>query len=77
MPNPRLVRAIELHTDHVRYVRAATLGDAKVRAIVLRGLRRITAALVAGNGDAVAKAMLEHLGEAKKSLRRAVGLNGQ
>jgi DNA-binding GntR family transcriptional regulator len=61
----------------VRYLRVATLGDAKVRAIVLRGLRRIAAALAAGNVEAAAKAMLEHLGEAKKSLRRAVGLNGQ
>jgi DNA-binding GntR family transcriptional regulator len=77
VPNPRLVRAIELHTNHVRYLRVVTLGDAKVRAIVLRGLRRIAAALAAGNVEAVAKAMLEHLGEAKRSLRRAVGLNGQ
>ena len=63
--------------DPVRYLRVATLEDAKVHAIVLRGLPRIAAAPAAGNGEAVGKVMLEHLGEAKKSLRRAVGLNGQ
>lgn len=77
VPNPQPVRAIESQTDPVRYLRVATLEDAKVHAIVLRGLPRIAAAPAAGNGAAVGKMMLEHLGEAKKSLRRAVGLNGQ
>lgn len=40
-----------------------------ISGIVSHGLPRIAAA--------VAKAMLEHLGEAKKSLRRAAGLNGE
>jgi DNA-binding GntR family transcriptional regulator len=77
VPNRRLVRAIELHAEHVRYLRVLTLGEAKTRAIVLRGLKRIAAALVAGDEDAAAAAMREHLGEARSSLRRAAGLNGR
>jgi DNA-binding GntR family transcriptional regulator len=77
VPNRRLVRAIELHAEHVRYLRVLTLGDPKTRAIVLRGLKRIHAALAAGDGDAAAAAMREHLGEARRSLRCAAGLNGR
>lgn len=73
--NRRLVRAMELYADHVRYVRLITLGDPKVRTVVIKGLKRIAAALTAGDGEAAARAMHEHLGEAKRFLRLAVGLN--
>ena len=68
MPNRRLVRAIELYTDHVRYLRVFTLDDAQVRAVVLRGLRRLAVALEAGDGEAAAEAMRAHLEQAKRIL---------
>jgi DNA-binding GntR family transcriptional regulator len=71
VPNARLVRAIELHADHVRFLRVMTLGDRTTRAIVLRGLRRIAAALALGDGEAAASAMRRHLLEARKALLRA------
>ncbi len=74
VPNARLVRAIELHADHVRYLRVITLDDPAVREVVLQGLRRIAQALVAHDARGVAAAMLEHLAQAKRSLRHAVGL---
>ena len=46
VPNRRLVRAIELYADHVRYLRVFTLDDAQVRAVVLRGLRRLAVCLL-------------------------------
>jgi DNA-binding GntR family transcriptional regulator len=63
-----LARAIELYADHVRYLRAFTLGDAAVRVVVLKGLRLLQAALVAGDGAAAAAAMAAHLREAKRIL---------
>jgi DNA-binding GntR family transcriptional regulator len=68
VPNRRLVRAIELYADHVRYLRVFTLDDAPVRAVVLRGLKRLTAALEAGDGAAAARAMRAHLEQAKRIL---------
>ena len=68
VPNKRLVRAIHLYADHVRYLRAFTLDDAAVRALVLKGLKRLALALAAGDGDAAAAAMRVHLGNAKKIL---------
>jgi DNA-binding GntR family transcriptional regulator len=68
VPNRRLVRAIELYADHVRYLRVFTLDDPQVRAIVLRGLKRLTTALEAGDGDAAAEAMRAHLTQAKRIL---------
>jgi DNA-binding GntR family transcriptional regulator len=68
VPNRRLARAIELYADHVRYLRAFTLGDAEVRAVVLTGLKRLLAALEAGNGEAARAAMLAHLDKAKHIL---------
>lgn len=68
VPNRRLVRAIELYADHVRYLRAFTLDDAQVRAVVLRGLRRLTNALESGDGEASAQAMRAHLAQAKRIL---------
>jgi DNA-binding GntR family transcriptional regulator len=68
VPNKRLVRAIHLYADHVRYLRAFTLDDPAVRAIVLKGLRRLAAAIAAGDGDAAAEAMRTHLENAKRIL---------
>ncbi len=74
VPNRRLVHAVELYADHVQHLRALTLDDAKVRNVVLRGLKRIAAALASGDGDAAALAMREHLSEAKHAFISAVGL---
>ncbi len=75
VPNRRLVHVVELYADHVQHLRALTLDDAKVRNVVLRGLKRIAAALAAGDGDAAAAAMREHLTEAKRAFIAAVGLD--
>ena len=68
VPNKRLVRAIQLYADHVRYLRAFTLDDAAVRALVLKGLKQLTAALAAGDGEAAAAAMRTHLQNARSIL---------
>jgi DNA-binding GntR family transcriptional regulator len=75
VPNRRLVHVVELYADHVQHLRALTLDDAKVRNVVMRGLKRIAAALAAGDGDAAAFAMREHLTEAKRVYIAAVGLD--
>jgi DNA-binding GntR family transcriptional regulator len=75
VPNRRLAHAVELYADHVQHLRALTLGNAKVRNVVLRGLKRIAAALAAGDGDAAALAMRAHLTEAKRAFIAAVGLD--
>jgi DNA-binding GntR family transcriptional regulator len=71
VPNRRLLRAIEIYADHVRYLRALTLGDRGVRTIVLNGLKRLAAALSAGDGAGASAAMRDHLLEAKRILREA------
>ena len=68
VPNKRLVRAIQLYADHVRYLRAFTLDTAAVRVLVLKGLRQLAAALAEGDGEAAAQAMRTHLGNAKRIL---------
>lgn len=68
VPNKRLVRAIHLYADHVRYLRAFTLDDPAVRTVVLKGLRRLSLALAAGDGEAAAQAMRVHLDKAKQIL---------
>ena len=73
--NRRLAHAVELYADHVQHLRALTLGNAKVRNVVLRGLKRIAAALAAGDGGAAAQAMREHLTEARRAFVAAVGLD--
>jgi DNA-binding GntR family transcriptional regulator len=77
VPNRRLVKIVEQYADHMQHIRALTLGSAKVRTIVLRGLKRITAALAAGDGTAAAAAMHEHLLEAKRAFIAATGLEHQ
>jgi DNA-binding GntR family transcriptional regulator len=73
--NSRMVYAVQLYADHVHQLRAVTLGNPKVRTVVLRGLRRIAAALAAGDGDAAAAAMRDHLTEARKAFIAAMGLD--
>lgn len=73
VPNKRLVRAIQLYADHVRYLRAFTLDAAAVRAVVLKGLKQLAAALAAGNAEAAALAMRAHLGNAKRILLDMTG----
>lgn len=73
--NERLVKVIDLHADHMQHVRALTLGAPEIRAIVLRNLERVMAALRAGDSEAAAAAMLEHLAGAKRAYVAAVGLD--
>jgi len=73
VPNKRLVRAIQLYADHVRYLRAFTLDAAEVRAVVLKGLKQLAAALAAGNAEGAAQAMRAHLGNAKRILLDMTG----
>ncbi|HMM55354.1 MAG TPA: GntR family transcriptional regulator [Candidatus Desulfobacillus sp.] len=75
VPNSRMVKAIEQYADHMLRIRALTLGDARVRTIVIKGLRRIVAALVAGDGEAAAAATRDHLAEAKRCFIAATGLD--
>lgn len=77
VPNARLVRLIEQYADHLQHIRALTLGDAAVRTIVLRGLKRVAAALAAGDADAAAAAMLEHLHQAHRVFVEVTGLAGE
>lgn len=74
VPNRRLVRAVEQYSDHLQHIRALTLGKPQVRAIVLKGYRRVAAALAVGNGDAAAEAMSATLTEAKRAFIDAMGL---
>ena len=75
VPNPRLVRVVEQYSDHMQHIRAMTLGDPKVRWIVLKGLKQIAMALAKGDGEAAAAAMHENLRQAKKAFIRASGLD--
>ena len=73
VPNQRLLRAIELYADHVRYLRALTLGDRDTRKVVLRGLERLAATLAVRDVDATACAMRSHLSAARRVLHRLLG----
>jgi DNA-binding GntR family transcriptional regulator len=76
VPNQRLVKVVEQYADHMQQIRALTLGSPRVRNIVLKGLKRITNALEAGDGEAAGAAMRDHLTEAKRAFIEAVGLMG-
>lgn len=82
VPNQRLLRAIELYADHVRYLRALTLGSPQTRQVVLHGLEHLAKALSSRDAEAAAGAMRDHLSEAKRILqdllsRRDKGENGR
>ena len=72
VPNRKLVRAIELYADHVRYLRSLTLDDRKTREVVIHGLQRLASALAQANGAEAAAAMRDHLLEAKRILGKAL-----
>lgn len=72
--NKRLVRIIELYADHMQHIRTLTLGEPRVRTIVLNGLQRITAALAAGDAEAAAAVVREHLQNARQAFVTALGL---
>jgi DNA-binding GntR family transcriptional regulator len=74
VPNPRLVKVIEQYADHMQHIRDMTLGDAKVRAIVLKELKQVAAALAKGDGDAAAAAMHENLRQARKAFIVTAGM---
>lgn len=74
VPNARLVRVVEQYADHMQHIRTLTLGDAKVRAIVLRGLKGVAAALARGDGDRAAAAMEDNLREARRAFIAAAAL---
>jgi DNA-binding GntR family transcriptional regulator len=74
VPNQRLVRTIELYADHMQHIRTLTLGQPRVREIVLRGLRRVSTALAAGDADAAESALREHLQQARLAFIAALGL---
>lgn len=74
VPNRRLVRAVEQYSDHLQHIRALTLGNPQVRAIVLKGYRRVAAALADGDGEAAADAMRATLGDAKRAFIAAMEL---
>ena len=75
VPNQRMVRMIELYADHLQHIRALTLDDARVRAIVLRGFQQMTAALASGDGAAAAAAMHAHLQQARQAFLKALGFD--
>jgi DNA-binding GntR family transcriptional regulator len=72
VPNRKLVRAIELYADHVRFLRSLTLDDRKTREVVMRGLKQLLESLVAADGAAAAAAMRTHLLEARRILGQAL-----
>jgi DNA-binding GntR family transcriptional regulator len=74
VPNRRLLRAIELYADHVRYLRLLTLGEHSTRKVVITGLKRLTAAFAAAKPREAATAMRDHLGQAKRFLQEALDL---
>ena len=61
IPSPRLRRVIELHEDHVQFMRIATMVDPAVRDTVLQGLTGILSAIVARDGDGPSELTLKHL----------------
>ncbi|MBI3157558.1 MAG: GntR family transcriptional regulator [Burkholderiales bacterium] len=74
VPNRRMVRMIELYADHMQHIRALTLDSARVRTLVLRGMRRITEALARGDAERAASELLEHLLQARVEFIQAAGL---
>jgi DNA-binding GntR family transcriptional regulator len=71
--NRQLVRAIERYASHVQHLRLATLSDPRVREVALAGMRRISAALAAGDADAAVRAMRSQLEAARQAMLAAGG----
>ncbi len=68
VPNRRMVRAIGVYADHVRYLRVLTLADTAVRAGALEGMKEIAAALRSGDAVNAGRAMREQLERARRAL---------
>jgi DNA-binding GntR family transcriptional regulator len=66
--NRQLVRAIERYASHVQHLRLATLSEPRVREVALAGMKRISAALAAGDAGAAAPAMRDQLEAARQSM---------
>jgi DNA-binding GntR family transcriptional regulator len=66
--NRQLVRAIERYASHVQHLRLATLSASHVREVALAGMKRISAALAAGDAGAAARAMRDQLEAARQAL---------
>jgi DNA-binding GntR family transcriptional regulator len=66
--NRQLVRAIERYASHVQHLRLATLSASRVREVALAGMKRISAALAAGDASAAARAMRDQLEAARQSM---------
>lgn len=71
--NRQLVRAIERYASHVQHLRLITLSDPRVREVALAGMKRISAALAAGDGEGAARAMRDQLEAARKALLASGG----
>ncbi|HSD42795.1 MAG TPA: GntR family transcriptional regulator [Burkholderiales bacterium] len=69
--NRQLVRAIERYASHVQHLRRITLSDARVRAVALAGMKRISAALASGDGERAGRAMRDQLAAARQALQGA------
>jgi DNA-binding GntR family transcriptional regulator len=76
VPNRPLVKAVEQYADNTQQIRVLTLGSPEVRSIVLDGLARIAGALEAGDGEAAAAAMHDHLTQSKRIFIGALRVNG-
>jgi DNA-binding GntR family transcriptional regulator len=61
IPSPRLRRAIELHEDHVQFMRNATMLDSAVRETVLEGLNGMLAAIIARDVELAGKLTYQNL----------------
>ena len=70
IPSPRLRRVIELHEDHVQFMRMATMADSAVRDLVLEGLTGILAAVVAHEADRAAELTLKHLSHGERIINQ-------
>ena len=77
VPNAQLRTLIERHDDHVRWLRHATLHDAKVRKKVIVGLHKILSGLRDGNSATVTTAMLAHLDAAEQALAATLNNSGR
>ena len=71
--NRQLVRAIERYASHVQHLRRSTLSDPRTRKVALAGMKRICAALAAGDPEAAARAMRDQLEAARAALLASGG----
>jgi DNA-binding GntR family transcriptional regulator len=70
IPSPRLRRVIELHEDHVQFMRKATMVDPAVRDTVLQGLTYILSAVAARDAERAGALTLKHLEIGERVINR-------